>query len=411
VIARAFGPRGAAVLGALVAVRLAVPLVALAAEGHDLPGIPRYDHGPLWGDAEGFYAAVREFIAAVPRLGALRLGVLAAGVAAVSVLSRRLRPGWLRIVAPAFAVALAVAAVIDEMGTTGAAVFGWPLVWSIPSFPLRALGLLDEESAFVVGFALSLAANAVTVVATAFLGLHASGRRSVGVGAAAIFAVWPLLTALLAGRRAWENAQWHVDVGLHLYTEPLSTALVTTAVAMLLAPAVTDMRLAAAGLLLGLATAVRLSNGIVAALAVGWVLWRERSAARAAPLAVAGLALAPIVIAFWPLGYVPLYDNPRAFPEEPFSLGYAVRNWTESWIFTPRALALLAPLALLGAWSLRRRPALPLLAGVILVTAAFYSLYELTRQHPRFLYVVLPELFVLEAAGVYALRRLTVRNS
>jgi hypothetical protein len=137
----------------------------------------------------------------------------------------------------------------------------------------------------------------------------------------------------------------------------------------------------------------------------------SRSVSRALPLAAAGLALAPIVIAFWPLGYVPLYDNPRAFPEEPFSLDYALRNWTESWIWTPRALALLAPFALLGAWCLRRRPALPLLAAVILATAAFYSLYELTRQHPRFLYVVLPELFVLEAAGVYAVVRLTVRNS
>lgn len=398
-------------LAALVAVRLAIPLVALAAEGRDLPGIPRYDHGPLWGDAQGFYAAVREFISAVPRVGTLRLLVLAGGILAVAVLSRRLRPAWLRIVAPAFAVALSIATVIDEMEATGAAVFGWPLVWSIPSFPLRALGLLDEESAFVAGLVVSLTANAVTVVATAYLGLYASGRRWVGLAAAALFAFWPLLTAALAGRRAWENAQWHVDVGLHLYTEPLSTALVTSAAAILLAPACTDTRLAAAGLALGLATAVRLSNGILAALAVAYLVWRDRSLSRPLPLAAAGLAVAPIVVAFWPLGYVPLYDNPRAFPEHPFSLDYVVRNWTESWIFTPRTLALLAPLALVGAWALRRRPSLALLVAWILATAAFYSLYELTRQHPRFLYVVLPELFVLEAAGAYALARLTVRNS
>ena len=400
-----------AALAALVAVRLAIPLVALAAEGHDLPGIPRYDYGPLWGDAEGFYAAVREFIAAVPRLGALRLAVLAVGIATVAVLSRRLRPAWLGIVVPAFAVAVAVAAVIDEMGTTGAAVFGWPLVWSIPSFPLRALDILDPDSAFVVGLVLSLAANALTVVATAYVGLYATGRRWIGLVAAALFALWPLLAAALAGRRAWENAQWHVDVGLHLYTEPVSTALVTSAAAILLAPAFTDTRIAVAGLALGLATAVRLSNGILAALAVAYVLWLDRSLSRALPLAAGGLALAPIVIAFWPLGYVALYDDPSAFPEHPFSLDYAVQNWTESWIFTPRTLALLAPLALIGAWAQRRRPSLPLLGAWILTTAAFYSLYELTRQHPRFLYVVLPELFVLEAAGAYALARRTVRNS
>ena len=95
--------------------------------------------------------------------------------------------------------------------------------------------MLDDDVAFAVGLLLSLAANAVTVVATAYIGLRSTGSRAVGVAAAALYAVWPLLTRPLAGTSAWENGQWNVDVGLHLYTEPISTALVATAIALLLA--------------------------------------------------------------------------------------------------------------------------------------------------------------------------------
>ena len=73
---------------------------------------------------------------------------------------------------------------------------------------------------------LTLAALAVATIATAYVGLYATGRRSIGLGAAGIFALWPLVSGQLAGHSAWENGQWNVDVGLHLYTEPLSTALV-----------------------------------------------------------------------------------------------------------------------------------------------------------------------------------------
>jgi hypothetical protein len=40
-----------------------------------------------------------------------------------------------------------------------------------------------------------------------------------------------------------------------------------------------------------------------------------------------------------------------------------------------------------------------LLAAVIATNVALYSFYEHTHLHPRFLYVVLPALFVLETAG------------
>jgi hypothetical protein len=387
-------------LAALAALRVALPLVVLAAEGNDLRVVPRYDYVPLRGDANGFYAAVREFISAAGRLGALRLGLLAVAVAVVGVLAlrQRRRVGPLVWLAPALAVSLAVAAVIDEMQATGSAVVGWSLVWSIPAFPLRAFGLLDPDSAFIVGLVLSLLANAVTVVATAYVGLFATGRRSVGLGAAALLVAWPLLTRPTAGIRAWENDQWNVDVGLHLYSEPLSTSLAVSALALVLSPRRSAARIALAGALLSFAVAVKLPNVLLLGLVLAVVLWRDGR--RLALAGAAGaLALAPVALAYWRKGYPTLWDNPQSVSAHPFSSGYVVRNWTESLIFTPRLLIVLLPLLVLGLVAVRSRPVAVLLGGWVLATAAFYSAYDVTRYHPRFLYVALPALFVLEAAG------------
>jgi hypothetical protein len=86
----------AAVAAALVVVPLgilfarrpaAIPLAALAASGRALPGLPRYEYEGLTGDATGFYAATREFIASPARLGAL--GLLALVAAIVLTVDRR----------------------------------------------------------------------------------------------------------------------------------------------------------------------------------------------------------------------------------------------------------------------------------------------------------------------------------
>jgi hypothetical protein len=378
-----------AALSALVAVRLAIPLVVLAAAGHDLPGLPAYDYAPLNGDSFGFYAEARELIsAALGPAGLAALVLLGAG----AYLSRRWWPRWYAVAAGALALALAASALVLATSPAGAAVVGWPLVWAVPLAPFRLVGALDPDVAFVVGFALSLAANAVTVVATAYIGLRASGRAAVGYGAAALFAVWPLLTRPLAGRSAWENGQWNVDTGLHLYTEPLSTALVAVALALLLSPRLDELRLAFAGALLGYATVVRVSNGLFAAVAVVLLVvrigWR-----RTLPFAAVGAAFTPLVAAYWPKGYPKIPDRPG------FSLDQAGRTWSDSLIFEPRVLLILLPFAILGLFVLPRWRAL-LLAAVIATNALFYAFYEHTHLHPRFLYVALPALFVLQAAGV-----------
>src|SRR5438067_1196731 len=137
-------------LGLLAAIRVAIPLAAFADEGSRLPGMPaffRFPHdGGLTGDATGFYAATREFMAA-----------------------------W--------------------------------------------------------------------------------GRM-------------PRLVGLIAGHDAWRNGQWEVDVGLHNYSEPLSTLLVTAGAALVLSPQLTQLRLAAAGCALSAATLVKVSNALLAAAAL-----------------------------------------------------------------------------------------------------------------------------------------------
>ena len=126
------------------------------------------------------------------------------------------------------------------------------MLLAIPMLPIRAVGLdPNPDVAFVFGLALSLVAIAVSVVATAYVGLYATGRRSVGLIAQRPASVWPLVSGQLVGHSAWENGQWNVDVGLHLYTEPLSTALVVVSVALLLRPATQSGGLAGAGLASG----------------------------------------------------------------------------------------------------------------------------------------------------------------
>jgi hypothetical protein len=104
------------------------------------------------------------------------------------------------------------------MPPPGAAVIGWSLVWAIPLAPARAAGHAGPNVAFGIGLVLSVVANAAAVVATGWAGRAASGRRSVGILAAALFALWPLLVGAVAGHRGWQNATWEIDAGLHLYT-------------------------------------------------------------------------------------------------------------------------------------------------------------------------------------------------
>jgi hypothetical protein len=411
--------RWCSAIGLLVALRLAIPLAAYADSGSKLPGIPAFVRpaaaGGLEGDATGFYAGAREFMAAwgrMPRaLFALDVLFVLAAASAIVLLWRR-RPDrrpWL-VPAALFAAGLALCVDIHYMKPTGAAVIGWPLVWSVPMVPYRVLGSLGPSAAWDIGTALSLLFVALTVVAVAYLGRNATGRNWIGIAAAAFWTAWPLLVGLIAGHHAWANNQWDIDAGLHNYDEPLSTLLVTAAAALLLSPRLTPMRLALAGCALSFATSVKVSNALIAGLALVIVAVRHRRAAL--PYLAGALAFAPVVLVYWPKSYPKLYNNANSWPHDAFDVHHVASSWTHSSIFTPHTLAIVVPLVVIGAFGLSRPWTLALVLAFLLVNPVFYSFFANTAEHPRFLYAGLPELFTLWAAGLAVLgaraRRATV---
>ena len=401
-------------LGLLAAIRVAIPLAAFADEGSRLPGMPAFHRFPrdggLMGDATGFYAATREFMAAWARMPRAVLGLdalFALGAAVALLVLWRRRPAWRPwLVAGAlFAFGLVVCVDVHWMKPTGAAVFGWPLLWSLPLLAVRAVFGISETIAWNVGFGLSLAIVGLTVVAVGYLGRNASGRRTLGLLAAAFWTAWPLLVGLVAGHHAWTNGQWEVDVGLHNYTEPLSTLLVTAAAALLLSPRLTPLRLSLAGCALSAATLVKVSNALLAAAALAIVFLRGRTR-ETLPYLAGALSLAPLVAVYWPLSYPKLFDNQRSWPSDPFDPAHVVSSWTHSTMFGPHTLAIVVPLAAIGVAGVARPWALALVAAFLLVNPVFYSFYANTSEHPRFLYASLPELFVLWATGIGVLARL-----
>jgi hypothetical protein len=185
------------------------------------------------------------------------------------------------------------------------------------------------------------------------------------------------------------------------YSEPLSTALVTTALALVVTRGGDPAAQAAAGALAGFAAIVRVSNATIAVVLFIVVLLGRRWRG-AALYAIGGAGPAAIALAFWSKGYASFGGgHSEQAPEGLFSLHYVVRSWRDSGVFDWKMLAILLPLPLIGALALRGRPAeLLALAGTIVVTAALYSAYYITALHPRFLFVALPPLFVLAAAGI-----------
>ena len=93
-----------------------------------------------------------------------------------------------------------------------------------------------------------------------------------------------------------------------------------------------------------------------------------------------------------------------------WALDNAIDAWTDSLVFTPAFTLALVILATLGAVGLRRPLVALTLATPVLATAALYSVYGFTPQHPRFFYTILPPLLVLVAAAPLALARLPGRR-
>jgi hypothetical protein len=393
----------ASVLAGLVAIRILIPLVVLAAAPAKLPLLPTYAYAPLNGDAYGFYEAVADIFAAFRGvlIGWIGLASLALMISVSSAAFILWRGGvrWLAVLLPACGLSLVVGLLVHEMAAPGAGVVGWPLVWGLSLTPLPVFHIaLTPDRAFAAGLSVSLVANAVTVVATALVGLRATGRRSIGLISAGLYASWPLWVGVVAGAQAWGNGQWPVDVGLHLYAEPLSTALVAVSLAILLHPRLGATSAAVAGLLLGFATTSKLTNGPIAAALVVIVALRC-GIRRAAIFALGGLVSAPIVFGFWANGYVDRSGGGGVVLGALYQWRFVSVNARTSAIFTGTMLLILVPLAVIGVFTLAGWFQQAMLTAPIVVTIACYAGYYATNQHPRFYYVILPYVFVLQAAG------------
>lgn len=393
---------------ALASLRIAPAAVVAIANGTSLPGLPGYAYGPARGDTYGFYAAAREFISSWTRISKPLLALAVVVVAAVLAGSLR---AWRRgrrgeaVAAASLACGLFCSLAVRQMGLTGAGAVGWPIVWSLPLFPLRAAGSLSYHPAYYIAFVLLLASNAATIGATAALARRLLPARYALI-APALLVVFPFLMRAVEGTGNIVYETWLADSGQLAYSEPLSTALVTVGVALVVLRPRNPVATAVAGGLAGLAVDVRVSNAPIAVVLFAAILIGRRFRP-AATYAVAGAGTVSIALAFWSKGYASFTTHETAqAPNGLFSVHYLSRSWANSGVFDWKMLAILLPLPLLGAFALRGRPiALLALAGTIVVTAALYAAYYITALHPRFLLVALPSLFVLAAVGVASLTR------
>lgn len=398
--------RGRWFLVALTMFRLVLPLAVLASAGSSFAGLPRYPYDPLGGDAYGFYAAMRAILIAWQQHAIVLLpacaGVALAGGLCWWALRENRNRDAARIGVLSWAFGIVGALLAYFIGYTGAATIGWSLIWSVPLLPYRALGLpLDADIAFAVGLPICVAATGVTTLFTYLIGARAARSGAVGLMAATAFAVWPVVALAIGGHRGTLNGTWQGSIGLTLYTEPISTALVAGAVVLLL-PKPGTAQASLAGALLGLSITLRLSNVLVLICAAG-VLALRRCWEPLAWMSVSSAAFAPIVIAFWPKGYASI--PAPIFPAHPFALRYAHHAWSDSLLWHPAVLVWLVPLAAFGVLVVDRWSG-ALLSSIVGTTAGFYTIYALTPLHPRFLFVLLPIVFVLWSAGCAQILRL-----
>jgi hypothetical protein len=388
-------------LCALAAVRAAIPLAALAFGGL-LPGFPAYSYEGPQGDASGYISTARAIISAG---ASLVLPVLFV-VAVAALLGAR--SAWRRyphcrhwviaaVAAVAFCLLAGVILKIQRQAPSGAV--GWPLVLSLPLVPFRLIGWNNVDVAVGVGIALAIVANMVTIFATAFIGDRVTGSRRVGVAAATLFTFWPFLTWMLLGDRTWANGAWAVEVGLEVYSEPVSTACVATGIALALVRGRPPWAPVAAGITLGYAIAVRPTNIVFAAAAAILFAW-ERDWRSVGRFVVGALTVVPIVLAFLPKKRGYDLNLARQAGTPLWSNDYLVSTFTNSSIWQPELLVLLLPFVAVGVVVSRSRPvALMLLAGAF-ANATIYAFFRATWEHPRYLQAGLPALLVLWAAGV-----------
>src|SRR3954466_8672269 len=122
-------------LAALIALRVLIPLVVLAAAPAKVPLLPAYSYTPLNGDSVRFYQAAVNLLEATDAiiLGWIGLASIAMTIlfGAASMLLWRADVRWLALLLPAFALALVLGVLVEKMASPSAPVIGWPIVWAV----------------------------------------------------------------------------------------------------------------------------------------------------------------------------------------------------------------------------------------------------------------------------------------
>ena len=307
---------------------------------------------------------------------------------------------------------VAVAAVLaHEIRYTGAGTIGWPLIWSVPLLPYRALGLpLDPSIAFGVGLTLSLVFIAATVVATYLLGRAVTGRLWIGVAASLLYAFWP------AARPAARGDPRHDERHLadrrraeHVHRADLDVRSRASALVLVVRAAPARFPPRSRAPCLGFDVAVRLSNALILGVVLVWLL-RSRSrpgaAGRPPPPPPSPRSCSPsgarATSTRAPTRRAPDPAARASSRAHTFALHNARLAWSHSLLWRPPAAPRARAARRRRARSPSRAPSRCCLAAAILATAAFYTFYFATPIHPRFLFVVLPLVLVLWAAGVCA---------
>ena len=291
-----------------------------------------------------------------------------------------------------------------EIKGSGAPSLGWPVAWAAGLAVPKALGLpIDPDAAFPVGLAISLVANAVAVVALGIAAAGRAARAATGLLAAGLFAVWPLVETLAAGSSVRVNGTWLVETGLHMYSEPLSIALVLVSLALLARRAALDgSTLVWAGIAIGAATTVRVASGLFAVAAL-LVLLRQDGLRGAVRYAAGGLAVAADRAGLLARQLSVARRRARCSSRSRRSRSRTRRGPGARWRTSHRAaLIVLVPLAVLGAVALRGRRRAAAARALGAGRAGLYTFYFVTWTTPRFVLASLSVAFVLVAAGLVA---------
>lgn len=229
------------------------------------------------------------------------------------------------------------------------------------------------------------------LLGVAWLGQRLSGRRSVGLLAAGL---WAMLPALIGGLLWWVRSvapliERHYDpaqqmasqLGVHVMSDTVSLALVLAAFWRLMRAAEIGLgrSYGVAGLLAGAAVLVRLSNMAVVAVGVLSLCWQRRWAGLAVFLGCLAVVMIP------QLWYNGLMDgSPFCFawvPEEQMYLSGAREAGLVSYPYP--AVFAWANVGYLGQWLLERMPPVALAGFGMALLTGLAALVVLARRGRR----------------------------